>query len=229
MAMILNKRNILVWGLVVVVFVVGLIYLVQNSIPTPTVSNSSPVNQSDNILVNTKVDVFFDKLDKRAIPDITVQTTPNFSFDLAWLPNQVRIIPKENLKTNTKYTVGVAYNKKQINKFSFTTIPYSQHQIDTEGNLQTKGDLEFGNTYKDFINQYPWYLSLPIETGDYRIVYDFQTNSFRIRILTVGGNNKQAQITQEALSSLKEIGVKNPNNYYVLQFSTPSASTVTGP
>ena len=84
----------------------------------------------------------------------------------------------------------------------------------TEFFEQLPNDLKYNQELTDIHQRYPWYSSLPLETEDYRIIYDFDKNSFRIRLLT--GNSDS--IKQAALKSLKEIGVDiNKYPYYFLE------------
>jgi hypothetical protein len=64
-------------------------------------------------------------------------------------------------------------------------------------------DLEYSQGLNDLHKNYPWYSKLPVETKDYRIIYDFDKQSFRIRILTQSTD----QIKQSAISRLKGLGV----------------------
>jgi hypothetical protein len=78
-------------------------------------------------------------------------------------------------------------------------------------------DAKYGQALTTLSQQYPWYPKLPIETKDYRIVYDFDKNMFRIRILsTTAISDEIESFTQSALSDLKNIGVSEPIKYYVL-------------
>lgn len=75
-------------------------------------------------------------------------------------------------------------------------------------------DLEFSRGLTDLHEKYPWYSKLPIENEDYRIIYDFDTNSFRIRLLT----ESTEIIKNAALNNLKSIGVDiTITSYYFLE------------
>lgn len=90
-----------------------------------------------------------------------------------------------------------------------TTIPNP-----TDFFEQLPNDLKYNQELTDIHQQYPWYSSLPLETEDYRIIYDFDKNSFRIRLLTTSSD----AIKQASLNSLKEIGVDiNKYSYYFLE------------
>ncbi len=75
-------------------------------------------------------------------------------------------------------------------------------------------DLKYGQALEKLNQTYPWYSQLPIETKDYRIIYDFDKNSFRIRLLT----QVSETIKQAALDKLKSVGVDlNQFSYYFLE------------
>lgn len=84
----------------------------------------------------------------------------------------------------------------------------------TESAQQLQNDLKFGQALEALNRKYPWYSQLPIETKDFRIVYDFDKNSFRIRLLTQSSES----IKQAAVDKLKEVGVDlNKFSYYFLE------------
>ena len=84
----------------------------------------------------------------------------------------------------------------------------------TESTQLIQDSLKYGQAIKELNQKYPWYSQLPIETKDFRIVYDFDKNSFRIRLLTQASET----IKQAAVDKLKEIGVDlNKFSYYFLE------------
>ena len=102
--------------------------------------------------------------------------------------------------------------------------PKNQFDLGTPGpqgsNLELPSDAKYGQALTSLSKQYPWYPKLPIETKDYRIVYDFDKNMFRIRILSAAATNDEIKsFTQNALSDLKKIGVSEPIKYYVLDIN----------
>lgn len=84
---------------------------------------------------------------------------------------------------------------------SATTQPIIE--ITPTETFQPPNDQLYGQAIKDIVNQYPWYPKIPIETQEYRIIFDFDKKSFRIRFLTP----LSEQIKQAAIKKLVEIGV----------------------
>ena len=79
---------------------------------------------------------------------------------------------------------------------------------------QTQDDQRSAQAIKKIHNQFPWYSKIPVETADYRIIYDFAKESFRIRLLTQDTD----KIRQAALDSLGKIGVDlNEFQYYFIE------------
>lgn len=79
---------------------------------------------------------------------------------------------------------------------------------------QTQDDLNTAKAIKTIHEQYPWYSKIPLETTDYRIIYDFEKDSFRIRLLT----KSTTAIKDAALADLEAIGVDlNEFNYYFIE------------
>jgi hypothetical protein len=84
----------------------------------------------------------------------------------------------------------------------------------TESAIQTPNDLKYAKAQEDLILQYPWYPKLPIETADFRIIYDFDKDSFRIRLLTQSSET----IKQNAINEIKSIGVNLAKfTYYFIE------------
>jgi len=102
-----------------------------------------------------------------------------------------------------------------------TSSPKNQFNLNevnsTDSAQQIQDALKYGQALKDLNQKYPWYSKLPIETKDYRIIYDFDKEMFRIRIKSTSETSDNTKpIIQNALSDLKRIGVPEPVKYYVL-------------
>jgi|WetSurMetagenome_2_1015567.scaffolds.fasta_scaffold72888_2 hypothetical protein len=97
---------------------------------------------------------------------------------------------------------------------STNTIPI-QTESTTSGVVQdTTADYQYGQTLIQLHQQYPWYSEIPIETKDYRIVYDFTKESFRIRLLITSSET----IKQAAIKDLQNIGVDTTKfSYYFIE------------
>lgn len=115
-------------------------------------------------------------------------------------------------KTKPKTASPTPYPSQEINPQASTTPGFNQLLKDSA--QQTENDFKYGQALKDLHQKYPWYSQLPIETNEYRIIYDFDKNSFRIRLLTQSSES----IKQAAIDKLKEIGVDlNKFSYYFLE------------
>jgi len=220
----MNKKVILF--LLVSIFIIGIIiYSILNKAVVPIVVGTNPDNGSVNILETSQIDITFDsKITNQTKSGITITISPEVGFDSTWLSNTYKIIPKNNLQNNTKYTAKVLYKNKSVYTFSFETIIFSQTQIQKDGVIQSQNDYVFGQATKKVVNQYPWYTSLPIKTQDYVVYYDFQKQKFAITFLAKNTADKQASLTQSAITNIKSIGVKDPVQYYVTNSATSTAS-----
>jgi len=190
----------------------------QKELPLNVIS-TNPKNNA--VFVDTKAEIILTL--SRAVSveegnNLKTQITPEGKTGIVYQEDKIRISPEEPFNFNTKYEISVIYKDKNIYTLGFTTTPFTQKQIQEEGAKQTAGDLAFTEAYKQFLTKYPWYTRLPIENFEYRIVYDFEKESFRIRIKVPGQTPEQeSQIVQKALANLKKIGVKDPVSYYVLK------------
>lgn len=190
----------------------------QKEIPLGVIS-TLPTNNA--VFVNQKAEIIITL--NRSITleegvDLKVQISPAEKVQTVYQENKIRISPETSFRLNTDYKIEILFKEKLISTLNFWTNPFTQEQIEEEGAKQTAGDLAFSEAYKEFLQKNPWYIRIPIENTSYRIIYDFEKQSFRIRLKIPPINKEQEKILIErALSDLKKIGVREPINYYVLQ------------
>jgi len=181
------------------------------------ITDVSPKNGSKDVLTSTEINVFFNREIKESEKtQISVDISPQEDVGFLFSKNQLKIVPKNPLKIATNYSLDIKVNKRKIFSFSFETRLFTQEQISKEGLLQSRDDLAFGEAYKKFIEVYPWYTSLPIEKSAYRIVYDFEKKSFRIRFKIQVSDTAENNLIKQALEDLKKIGVPEPISYYTI-------------
>jgi len=93
------------------------------------------------------------------------------------------------------------------------TIPFSDIPL-KDRQQTTEDDKAFNEALEKIHSQSPWLKQLPIKTNNYKIVYDFNKQAFRIHLLTTSTE----EIKQQALQSLKDIGVDTQTqDYYFLE------------
>lgn len=82
--------------------------------------------------------------------------------------------------------------------------------------------FEYNQALVEIIQKYPWYPSLPLETKDYRVIYDFEKNQFRIRIFNSKLTPAQIRdVTTAALRHMTKIGINTITyTYYVVLGTT---------
>jgi len=111
-------------------------------------------------------------------------------------------------------------------KYKSTPAPYQKEKTEQDAAFNKgkanenfeKTDQEFSQAVWKYIQDYPWILDLPIETKEYRVIYDLQKENFRIR-LKISRNSPQDiidNLTNKALEKIKEIYDKEPIPYYVV-------------
>lgn len=150
--------------------------------------------------------------------NLKVVFEPEVKTNIVYLENKIRISPENIFSYGIKYNIKVNYYQKEIYSFEFSTNPFTPEQIEKEGALQTQGDLTFNEAMRKLLQKYPWYNKLPIETPEYRIVYNDDRKMFRIRFLQEQTDKIVIdRIVKEALLKLEKIGVQKPIQYYTLQ------------
>jgi len=206
------------WFVFLLVFVV-IVYFMVTARPRVGVVSSVPEDGGQEVSQTTDVFVNFDKEVSQATQEqIEIKISPEEEIEFIWLGDRVKVVPKENLDPGTTYTITVSFRGSEIFRFSFMTALFTQEQLAREGALQSQDDFEFGEAFKKFAEQYPFYLSLPIERTEYRIVYDFEENSFRIRLkVTPTDVEAERAIIERALEEIRKLGIKDPIPYYVVR------------
>lgn len=222
--MINRLLNILKRFWLVFAFVLAaVVYFIVSAPPRVRVLSSVPRDRSEDISQTTDVFVNFDREVPESLkPLIKIEVSPEEAIDFIWFPDRVKVVPEEKLDPGTSYTIIVRLREDEIFRFSFTTALFTEEQLAREGALQSQDDLEFGEAFKAFAQQYPFYLSLPIERNEYRIVYDFEESSFRIRLKLVPADAEtEKRIIDQALEEIRKLGIKDPIPYYVVKEPTP--------
>lgn len=206
--------------IIIVVFsllILAFVYF-QIHVQPPKVVITQPADGSILVSQETAVSIFFENtLTERTTQKMGFEITPKETFEISYSEKSMVVSFKENLLSDTQYTVSVNYNDESICTFSFQSTPFTEELTLKEGRLQAIDDSIFGEAFEKFIEDYPWYIHLPIENNQYRIVYDFEEKSFRIRILVPDLDPAQEEtLIQKALEDLKIIGLTEPINYYVI-------------
>lgn len=207
----INKKTFFI----ILIFTIFIIYLFSNKKKEiiPSIISTNPTNLSTNVSEKIQLEVNFDEsIDEKSKSKININIYPQTDYETTWLANTYKIIPKNQLQNNTKYIIGILYNKSEFYNFSFETQLFKTEDILKYGPTQTENDLEFARVSKTIIEKYPWYIKLPIITSDYTIYYDFENQMFAVTLLKKSNNLKI--IDSEIPKQLKAIGVEKTNNYY---------------
>lgn len=187
----------------------------------PAIATTTPTSHEENVLGTLPVTlVFQQELEEDRREKISVTIQPSAGLTARWAAaNKLQLTPAQPLQAGTSYIVSVSYEEDPIYTFSFRTADISSAQLAEDIRQQAEGDELFAEGQKEWYQDNPWYGGLPIVISEYTIVYDFEKESFRIRI-TLGSGTSDAQIEtakQEALNDLKQIGVDtNTQGYYFI-------------
>jgi hypothetical protein len=163
---------------------------------------------------------FNQKLAENNRGKITVTATPPHDLLATWDETgfMLSLKPQAPLKSDTLYSLVLTFDTQLLYDFSFTTQKFSAQELKLQMEEQSQGDRVFAEAEKQLLQTHPWFAKLPLETPEYRIVYDYTRKSFRIRILKPNPSpEEKAQIMENALNQLKSIEVDpDKETYYVL-------------
>lgn len=200
----------------------GLVLLTaRKKIYAPEIVSVRPVNGQENVSLDSNVQVYF----KDDVPEINkmnfrVRFLPGVPGSLRWQSNNILEVRTGGLSGGTVYEMEVFYKDKSIYKLTFKTVEaYSIEDLKemTEMALDVKEDMD------KLLKEYPWFPKLPVVTDQFVIVYDFEKQSFRIRLKMPSSSleSSKSQAIQRAREAIKEIG-GDENNYHILyEDSTP--------
>lgn len=105
------------------------------------------------------------------------------------------------------------------NKKNDLEKPYKTPFPTSNNNNGVSDSVSFNNALSNIDKEYPWYSSLPLDTDEYHVVYDFTEKKFRIRIKINVSFEDFQKIVQKAILDIESIGVKKPVSYYVFDYS----------
>lgn len=85
--------------------------------------------------------------------------------------------------------------------------------------ITPEGDYYISRDYQNFLEEYPWYIYIPIDKPDYSISYNFEKQQFKIRLKINRGSSQQTvdRLTQQAIKDINMIGASTERyGYYIL-------------
>lgn len=96
----------------------------------------------------------------------------------------------------------------------------TNNNSDQKYEVPVEGDILFSLALEEIYSKYPWVKKMPIETNEYRIIWELDRNRFRIR-LKISSNSPQNvkdMVLSKALNNLREVVQDDLSNheYYVL-------------
>lgn len=198
--------------------------------PTPTsfpqeikdikVLSSFPAQNDEHIPPLTEITLTFQtNISENNKKLITVFFSPEVEFEFVWEnAKTLKIKPKEEMKTNTRYNVTVNINQQNIYRFSFTTSRYTDKEIKEQVQIQIEDDLKFTETVNSFLRENPWYADLPLMGTGYMVVYDSVNKKFVIGLAENLSENDREIKTQEAVEAIRKIYPNlKEDEYYVFK------------
>lgn len=216
-----HKRKLLILAGVLLALILSISSLMSPKL-SPKILTVSPKNGNSGVSPNVQLKIVFtSKINEKNVDKIEVKVFPNLNHTKMWVKADTLIVrPAEPLLLDTKYTVSIFYNQKPIGSYAFSTKSGPQLTVTEKAVVeQADDDKVFNEETAQILASLPWYTKLPIDTSEYRVVYDFVKKSFRIRLKVYSDapNEKIEELKEKALRDLIKVGA-NPQKetYYVL-------------
>lgn len=91
----------------------------------------------------------------------------------------------------------------------------SSESKETEFQEKISGDFELLRYNEEIDRKYPWYRKLPIEKEGYRILWEINTETFRIRLKISEDSSKEEKetLTKQALKDIESITGRSYKDY----------------
>lgn len=220
----INKKiTLIVLGFLVIVLIV--LFISGNNFvspePTPTITFTTPTNNSQTVVEDSDIKIVFeDELSQKEASQINAKSTPEVTFIKTWVDtNTLLLTPRDDLQNDTEYKIGIYFKDKEIDQITFRTELYSKEEVRLQGIEQSENDKLFNEDLKETFDEMPWLEKLPIKTEEFTIVYDFNEQSLRIRLLIPESSPEQTKtnLQQKALENIEETGINAGEiTYYFL-------------
>ncbi len=137
------------------------------------------------------------------------------------IKNSKKFTQKPSDYESTQETDGESgSDEEQQSKTSPSGSIFPGGSIPTEEIPAANEDWEHAQYWKEIYSKYPWYSKLPIEKEGYRIIWDLEEESFRIR-LKISENSPQEEkniLINQAIEDIENITGEpiDKSPYYVL-------------
>jgi hypothetical protein len=235
MKKLFKNKKILSIAIIAALLILGIIFVIilslrekDKSIIVPLPSEREPKIESTNIpsrlervTLNKTLNIRFSEVSEKELQEMVVQVEPEVPLKITVDYPFLEITPEDTFRSNTEYTLKIVHKNKMLEEFSFRTV--KEVEVDPElseeekTRLQTGMDYEYGQQVNDFLDEYPMFEFLPIETEEYRIIYSIENNRYRIRLKIPSPTEEDKQrLTSEALQELEEKGENIEEIEYVV-------------
>lgn len=200
--------------LILVLFIIMAALLKRNKISLVSVS---PVANSTSADLLVPIILSFSKTIDPSL--VALSSVPSQQFSVTTNQNQLTFQPQHPFLPQTTYQISVLLKHKNVYSFSFKTRQLTTAEVNNLGKDQAMSDYLYATSEAEYLQQNPFISNLPLETPEYRAVYDYGKKQIRIRILTpIINSDQKNQLVTKAVSSLKTRGVDAQKiGYYVLE------------
>lgn len=218
----MNYKKIFLIIFVVISVLSFILFFYKDKYNTNTnpISVISSIPKNGSRYISEKSEVFIElnrSIKNNEYDKIKINISPDVKTETVYLENKIRIKPETNYNYGTEYIINLYYSDSIIYTLLFTTNPVTPEQFKEDAKMQMEADIAYNEAVKKIIEDFPWYTNLPIENNKFRIVYDYDKNMFRIRLLKEFSQEEINEITKESLLLIEQAGASKPIKYYILE------------
>jgi len=191
----------------ILIIILGLLILIKQSTPhiKPEVNSSYPKNNQVNVKTNQSIKIIFQE-PVTAADKFSFTSQPQINFTQAWNGDQLILTPKDEMPKSTTIIISLNFRKEPIYQLTFKTSEFSLQDLKQQSITQIQDDITYNQQRSKTLKETPWLTLLPIETDNYRAVYDYSQQKIRIRLKIKPSPAQETSFTQ---SIIKELESKN--------------------
>ncbi len=175
----------------------------------------TPNPTTNSIRIQESVTLQFENITEEEKLSTNVLIYPRIDFSGEWSETKLTLKPDLYWDTEKTYTVLIYIDNAYFDSFSFKVVGEDELTEEEKNIIYNAQISELSEQYSELYKDRPWLEKLPIISDEYVIIFDFENEKIRIRLLDTEGltSDEIEFFKQKTLKELVDIGV--PQEYEI--------------
>lgn len=187
--------------LLVAISVFLLVYNLKNKTPEIILSDISPNPLAETINIQDALKLTFENISEEEKTKTDVFISPKIDFTGEWENFELKLVPDSYWKPGEIYTAILYIDNSYFTHFSFLVVNDDSLTKEEKDLIYNQEINTLADKYAELYADKPWLEDLPIIADQYIIIYDFDNQRIRIRLL------KTENLSPEEITFYKEKGI----------------------